>query len=434
MALILRACGATTLVTKTYTVILSLVLTAGTLLSSLATANAQSASAACTGGACTGGACTGGDCTGGDCTGAACTGAACAGDCSPYPESAYNARSVAPLPGEAPRSYFARQLQRSRGGYDGANVNYEVFPEGQQPQPAPQEGAASPEGFASYNNAEPSDFSQSYVEDYAPQEPCGPTNRKPGVFQKWAWRATHIPRSGGDDMGVLDLETWVVFGLPFPTRDSPLLITPGFASRLLDGPNAVDLPETLYDVYVQFRWLGKWNDTWGYDLVFTPGVYTDFKTDSDEVWRFTGRAVATYQWSAATQVIFGVGYFDREDFSTLPIAGAIYTPCDDVRWEFIFPRPRYARRYYAACDREDWWYIAGEFGGGSWAIERTGGVDDIVTLRDYRLLIGKETKLNGGARRSFEFGYVFGREIEFNSVAPTVELDSNFIVRGGITF
>ena len=116
------------------------------------------------------------------------------------------------------------------------------------------------------------------------------------------------------------------------------------------------------------------------------------------------------------------------------IGGAIYTPCDDVRWEFIFPRPRYARRYYASCDREDWWYIAGEFGGGAWAIERAGGADDVVTLADYRLLIGKEVKLNGGASRLLEAGYVFGREIQYQSATPTVELDSSFVIRGAITF
>ena len=344
---------------------------------------------------------------------------------------ACNYDTFAPYPDEAPRNYFSRQW----GRYASASVGYEVFPD-QQVSAELQNATEDPaEEFASFNNnAEPSDFSQSYVEDYAPAEPIGPTNQKPGVFQKWAWRATHIVRQGNDDLGITDLETWVVFGLPFPTRDNPLLITPGYAARLLNGPDGVDLPGTLYDVYLQLRWLGNINDCWGYDLVFTPGVYTDFETDSDDAWRYTGRAVLTYQWSTATQIFFGVGYFDREDVSALPIGGLIYTPCDDVRWELIFPRPRYAKRYYAACDREDWWYVVGEFGGGSWAIQRTGGIDDVVTLRDYRLMIGKEVKLNGGARRSIEAGYVFGREIEYRSALPDITLDDSFILRGAITF
>jgi hypothetical protein len=176
------------------------------------------------------------------------------------------------------------------------------------------------------------------------------------------------------------------------------------------------------------------NHCWGYDIVFTPGIYSDFENESDDAFRITSRAVATYEWSPTTQLIFGVGYYDRQDLEMLPIGGLIYTPCDDVRWEMIFPRPRYARRVYAGCNREDWWYIVGEIGGGEWAIERTGGADDVVTLNDYRLMIGKEVKLNGGAGRMWEVGYVFGRELEYRSATPTVDLDSTFVVRGGITF
>ena len=350
-----------------------------------------------------------------------------------YPDTAYNPSTAAPIPGESPRSYFARQYHRSRGPYGEFETNYEMYPEAWQAPDQAGTTTDSPEQFASFNNAEPSEFSQPYVEDYAADN-CGPTKQKAGVFQKWANRVTYIPGGGANGLGVTDLETWVVFGLPFPTRDRPLLITPGFAYRSLDVPATVDLPDTLYDIYVQFRWLGKLNECWGYDIVFTPGIYSDLETDSDDEFRITSRAMATYQWSPWTQIAFGVGYFDREDFDYLPIAGVIYTPCDDVRWEFIFPRPRYARRYYAACDREDWWYVVAEFGGGSWAIERTGGADDVVTLSDYRLLIGKEVKLCGGAGRSLEVGYVFGREVEYRSATPTVELDSNFIIRGSITF
>ena len=351
-----------------------------------------------------------------------------------YPQAAFNPASLAPMPGEAPSSYFTRQYHRSRGPYGEFATQYEVFPEQWETQQMEIAEDASPESFASFNNAEPSELSESYVDDYA-TDVGGPTNQKPGVFQKWALRATYIPDGGGaGGFGQTDLETWVVFGLPFPTRDTPLLITPGYASRLLEVPAGVDLPDTLYDMYVQFRWLGKLDGCWGYDIVFTPGIYSDLETNSDEEFRITSRALATYQWSPWTQLIFGVGYFNREDFDLLPIGGAIYTPCDDVRWEFIFPRPRYARRYYASCDREDWWYIAGEFGGGSWAIERAGGADDVVTLADYRLLIGKEVKLNGGASRLFEVGYVFGREIQYRSATPTVELDSSFVVRGSIAF
>lgn len=354
-----------------------------------------------------------------------------------YPAEAYNYYTALPMPGESPASYFTRQFNRSRGPYgNNPPIDYEMFPEAPRPEGDLADAAAdSPETLASLS-PDPSELSESYTEDYetlAAAE-CGPSSRKDGVFQKWTNRATYIHGSGEDDLGILDLESWVVFGFPFPTRDNPLLVTPGFGAHLLDGPVAPDLPGTLYDVYLQFRWLGKLNQFWGYDLVITPGVYSDFEEIDDEAWRISCRAIATFQWSPWAQVLFGVVYLDREDVTALPAAGVIYEPCDGVRWELIAPRPRYARRYYIDCHREDWWYIAGEFGGGSWSIQRPGGNADVVTLSDYRLLLGWEAKLHGGAGRRLEVGYVFGREIEFASATNTVELDSTFLVRGGITF
>jgi hypothetical protein len=222
--------------------------------------------------------------------------------------------------------------------------------------------------------------------------------------------------------------------VPCPTRENPLLITPGFGAHVLDGPNNPDLPGTLYDAYVQFRWLGKINCMWGYDLVVTPGYYSDFENVGDDAFRPTGRAIAMYEWSPTIQLLFGAVYLNREDVSVLPAAGLIYQPCDGVRWEIIMPRPRYARRISQSCDREDWWYVVGEFGGGSWEITRANDTQDVVTLSDYRLMLGYETKLCGGAGRLFEIGYVFGRQFEYTSGPQTYDLDSSFVARAGITF
>ncbi|MCA9268157.1 MAG: hypothetical protein KDA41_06780, partial [Planctomycetales bacterium] len=272
-----------------------------------------------------------------------------------YPAGCVDDTSCLPLPGEAPLSYFGRTLNMTRGPYGHyAETQYPedcstLAPPGVDISRAPP---THQEQFASFN-ADPSELSQSYTEDYQDLVPggdcCGPSSQKPGVFQKWSFQATQI--GAGNDNGAKlaqsDLETWVVFGLPCPTRDNPLLITPGYGRHLLSGPNAPDLPSTLHDVYLQFRWMGKVNEFWGYDLVFTPGVYTDFEGGvTGDAWRYTGRAIATYQWAPWTQLVFGVVYLDREDVAALPAFGVIYEPCDGVRWELIAPRPRYARRVY----------------------------------------------------------------------------------------
>ncbi len=360
-----------------------------------------------------------------------------------YPDAAYSYDAGAPMPGESPLGYFGRQLNLSRGPYGAAPAGSAIAGEFDAAIAGPETGMADrrSETFASYSNMspDPSELSESYTADYdayaAGACESGPTSQKDGLFQKWTSRVTYIPRDDGDpSLGITSLETWVVFGIPCPTRDNPLLITPGFGAHVLDGTDTPDLPGTLYDAYVQFRWLGKLNCMWGYDLVVTPGYYSDFDNTGDDAFRPSGRAVATYEWSPTIQVLFGAAYLNREDVEALPVAGVIYTPCEDVRWEMILPRPRYARRISHSCDCEKWWYVVGEFGGGSWAITRAGGADDVVTLSDYRAMLGYETKRNGGAGSIFEIGYVFGRQFEYQSAPGTIDLDSSFVARAGITF
>jgi hypothetical protein len=47
-----------------------------------------------------------------------------------------------------------------------------------------------------------------------------------------------------DTLGMGDLEAGVVFGFPFFRRDTPLLITPYFATHFLENAAALDIPST----------------------------------------------------------------------------------------------------------------------------------------------------------------------------------------------
>ena len=83
---------------------------------------------------------------------------------------------------------------------------------------------------------------------------------------------------------------------------------------------------------------------------------------------------------------------------------------------------------------EDWLFTTAEFGGNTWPIVRTGGVDDEVTYNDYRILVGFERKLDGGAGYRLEAGYVFGRSIEFTSGQGDFDPQNTFLLRGGIVW
>jgi hypothetical protein len=265
-----------------------------------------------------------------------------------------------------------------------------------------------------------------------------PRGTRQGVFQKIAFNATWLaPGSGSGDFGMTDLELKTVLGFPCPTSKSPLVVSPGFGVHFFDGPTSVDLPGQVYDAYTQFRWLCRPSPRWGLDLGVTPGYYSDFQHASDRAVRITGYGAAMYTWQPNLKLVFGVAYLDRTDLNILPIGGLIWTPNADTSIELVVPRPRIARRLYCAGDSddfEDWLYLAGEFGGGAWAIERASGLEDFITYHDYRIMVGVERKAFGQLSALVEVGYVFGRKLEFESPTPDIKPNDTVMVRAGVSY
>jgi hypothetical protein len=231
-----------------------------------------------------------------------------------------------------------------------------------------------------------------------------------------------------------EIDTFVMFAVPLPTREWPLLISPTFNMRLIDGPVAPDLPARLYEGYVDFLWLPKFSPRWTGIFGVAPSYYGDFEVDAEEAFRLTGKALARFDWTEQVQLMFGVLYLNRNDVRLLPAGGIIWMPSDSRRYELLFPKPKLAHRIMVGANFEDWLYLGGEFGGNTYAIERVGGATDFVTLRDIRTYVGLERKLNGGAGYRIEIGYVFARLAEYESATPDIEPDDTAILRGGITF
>ena len=109
-----------------------------------------------------------------------------------------------------------------------------------------------------------------------------------------------------------------------------------------------------------------------------------------------------------------------------------------MKYELVFPNPRIARRLHVfdtpVCPCESWVYVAGEFGGGIWAIERTDGVADVVDYTDFRLLLGISRELVYGVDGQFEVGYAFARKVRYESNTPDVEPDDTVMLRCGLTY
>jgi hypothetical protein len=95
-----------------------------------------------------------------------------------------------------------------------------------------------------------------------------------------------------------------------------------------------------------------------------------------------------------------------------------------MRFDLIFPRPQIE----LALTSGKTIYMAGRLGGGTWDIEYPNSQEDVVTYRDYRLLLGVRGPKNDSSS-SIEFGYVFGRKVDFRTASDVTRPDDAFILR-----
>ncbi len=313
-------------------------------------------------------------------------------------------------------------------GYPDTAADTEYAPRGRiQPQAYEQSGGGS---------VYPADEMEPMFDAPPEEAPVAQSGRslpgaREGIFQGGNVGATWL---AGDDLQMVDVLTQASFGLPFPSREAPLVLTPGYGLHALDGPIGLDVPAELHDAWLEFRFPRQLTERLMLDVAVAPGYYSDFERRSDDAIRITGRAVAIYDWTPTTKLALGVVYLDRNDVTVLPAAGITWQPTPDRRVELIFPRPRLAWRTYNfegidPAGAEWWYYLAGEFGGGTWAVVRTDDSLDELTYRDYRVVFGLERKPTGLSPSRIETAYVFGRALEYASDEQEFEVDETVMAR-----
>ncbi|MBL9162954.1 MAG: hypothetical protein JNL18_09495 [Planctomycetaceae bacterium] len=268
-----------------------------------------------------------------------------------------------------------------------------------------------------------------------------PPGARAGIFQKIYFTGTWLPQMSDepDTLGMGDLEAGIVFGFPFFRRDTPLLITPYFASHFLSNAAALDIPSTLYDASIDFRHLRKFGDgPWAMDVSVAVGYYSDFEQSYEDATRVSGRGLAVYESVPGKKWVFGVAYLNRAGATILPVAGLIVEPTTmpRTRIDLIFPRPRFSWQTAASTPEDErWFYVGGEFGGGIWTVTRpSNDAIDNISYSDIRLVVGFERKILGGLSTRFETGYVFARELDYGDSTPDVSLDDTMMARVGVSY
>ncbi len=273
---------------------------------------------------------------------------------------------------------------------------------------------------------------------YDYQNPDGTVARLQRFLQQIS--AEHTYLYGTDDPRDLEInrtELAATFGVPiFYNPDTPLLITPGFAFNFLEGPTGpeADLPPVVYDAYVDGAWHPRFNDFLGADLGVRTGVWTDFHAVNSDSIRILGRGLGVISLSPKMDLHAGVWYLDRNRIKLLPAGGVHWRPNPEWDAFLVFPNPKIRKRTVNIGSSQWWWYVAGEYGGGRWTVERSIGDDDI-DYNDIRVLLGLEFETQTRMHGHVEVGYVFDREVLYDSgMPPAFEPDDTVMLRAGLEF
>lgn len=225
--------------------------------------------------------------------------------------------------------------------------------------------------------------------------------------------------ANGDNLGIFSMESFPTLSL---TDESSIETGTGF--HFLNGPVATDMPPRLFDFQIAAHSRATQTKNFIFDLKLGIGVFSDFEGSARKGVRFPGHAVAYYQWNPCLVSVLGIESLDRDDVSVLPVAGWVWRPREDLVLDLIFPRPK----AQVKISPDNAMYISGELGGGTWAIERVTGLNDVATYRDLRMVLGI-VDLDDDDDSALEIGWAFARALEYRSGLGNYHPDDSFILR-----
>ncbi|MFT5092141.1 MAG: hypothetical protein ACKVII_12530 [Planctomycetales bacterium] len=249
-----------------------------------------------------------------------------------------------------------------------------------------------------------------------------------------------VLRNGSDGIGFFsltgDTPSWE---FDPDSRKEGLEIDFGTAIHFVDGPSHIgsDLPPRLFDIFWNTRFKAETDYGFGIDANFKMGLFTDFEDSVREGWRFPGRVLAYGDvWRSNSKVgrfVAGFEYLDLEQTEILPAGGVIFEPNPDTKIDLYFPRPQIRLRVDQKESGDQWLYLRGEYHGSAWAIERTAGNADLVSLTEYRATVGLETIPSDKEETSsfLEVGFLFNRDLEYRSGVGNFQPDDTVVIRWG---
>ena len=265
------------------------------------------------------------------------------------------------------------------------------------------------------------------------------------LFQRGRFRYSYIGDKEQDKSVKINyIDLALAFGCPnFWRSTQPLYIAPSFSLNLFDGPKSstgADLPGQTYSAFLDFSWQSDPRRIIGAELNFNFGGFSQFGHYTADSTLFRGKGVGVFRITPASTFKLGIYYLDRVKIKLLPAVGVLWRPNPFTKVDIFFPEPKYSHYLSTLGTQDLWWYISGEYGGGSWTIKRDDGRNDQFDANDIRLLLGFEwgpsERMRAGLRTwHFELGYVGGREIVYrNNPQDNLDLSDGWMIRLGLGY
>lgn len=262
------------------------------------------------------------------------------------------------------------------------------------------------------------------------------------LFQDTGLRGTYLHGTDNNDLAITEFEaSTTAYFANFLGIPNGLRVTPGFTFHWLDGPkfSRAHAPSRLYSAYLDFGLEPQFTPRFGADVAVRVGAYSDFQAFNMDSIRILGSGVGIYQVTPQVALKMGAAYIDRVRIKLLPAAGILWTPNPQTRWDIFFPAAKLANQWRTVNNREVWWYVGAEYGGGSWSIEREENpqrlADDRMDINDIRVYLGVDMWNLNRFYGFGEIGYVFDRELVFNlEPGETTSVGDTFMARLGLSW
>ena len=311
--------------------------------------------------------------------------------------------------------------------------------------PANSYGSSPPPGQPIYDRAPTSLFPQGLFSGPTAGQGGNPDRFVRGPRIRHGWIA-------GDDGREMDInESDISFVVTYPNfmfSGQPIYIAPSFSLYQWDNPEPPDFPSTAvlpskaYGAYLDTKFETDKNYPVGAEIVGRVGIFTDFSTFTSDSLRVIGGGNLLLRVTPTTTLKAGAFYTDRANVKLIPAGGILWEPNERTKFDIYFPRPKLASYLTTVTTHDVWWYVGGEYGGGSWTVKRE--IAPIFTDRfdynDIRLLVGLEWGpaewFREGRRLGFvEAGWVTNREgIYVVRPGDSFNLRDSFILRAGVGY